>query len=55
MAISENYDLVLGGERKNTLRCLFDIVPFPYVDDHVSVPPSGPRRVRLRLLNRLAD
>ena len=56
MAISENYDLVLGGERKITLRCLFGVVPSCYMDDHVSVSPSGSRPVRYRsLTNRLVD
>jgi len=37
MAMSSNYDLVTGGERKITLRALCDVLPSCYVDD-VSVP-----------------
>ena len=54
MAISRSYDLVLGGERKITLRNLLDTVPSHYIDSHVSVPASNCRKYRF-LTNRLVD
>ena len=35
MAISENYDLVTGGDTRVTLRSFLDTVSPPYIDDHV--------------------
>jgi len=37
MAMSSNYDLVTSGDRKTTLRALYDILPSDYIDN-VSVP-----------------
>ena len=43
MAMSSNYDLVAGGEKKLTLRALCDVVPSHYVGD-VSVPAYRRRK-----------